>query len=153
MVLEMFPGTQGGNQNGEITKEEWVQLSLERIMMNQNDDLVCKQIEEFWGVCEDEDAAIHRTESMHVVALMRQRLVTLANGSQEEYHLRNIFRTFDTNGNGVLSLDELSGLLCKLGVECQRRELIAVFKLVDLNNNGAIDFEEFYQFMIVDPYK
>ena len=71
MVLEMFPGTQGGNQNGEITKEEWVQLSLERIMMNQNDDLVCKQIEEFWGVCEDEDAAIHRTESMHVVALMR----------------------------------------------------------------------------------
>lgn len=106
-----------------------------------------------WGVCEDEDAAVHRTEAMRVIALMRQRLITLANGSQEEYHLRNVFRQFDTNGNGVLSLEELSGLLSKLGVDCQRKELIAVFKLVDLNNNGAIDFEEFYQFVIVDPYK
>ena len=84
---------------------------------------------------------------------MRQRLITLANGSQEEYHLRNIFRTFDSNNNGVLSIEELSGLLSKLGVDCQRCELIAVFKLLDNNNNGAIDFEEFNQFVIVDPYK
>ena len=84
---------------------------------------------------------------------MRQRLITLANGSQEEYKLRDIFRTFDANNNGVLSIEELSGLLSKLGVDCLRKELIAVFKLLDGNNNGAIDFEEFNQFMIVDPYK
>lgn len=71
MALEMFPGTLGGNQNGVVNKEDWWQTGLERVMMTQNDDLVCKQIEDAWGICEDEDAAVHRTEAMRVVALMR----------------------------------------------------------------------------------
>lgn len=139
--------------NSVITKEEWIQATLEGAMMHPNDDNLIKMMEEVWDVCEDEDAAVHKTQAMKVVALMRQRLITLANGSQEEYLLRNIFRTFDSNNNGVLSLEELSGLLSKLGVDCSRKELVAVFKLLDNNNNGAIDFEEFNQFMIVDPYK
>ena len=65
--------------------------------------------------------------------------------------MRKIFNTFDSNENGVLSIEELSGLLSKLGVEFSRKELIAVFKLLDNNNNGAIDFEEFSQFVLVDP--
>jgi Ca2+-binding EF-hand superfamily protein len=122
-------------------------------MMHPNDDTMIRMAESAWNVVENEEAAVHHKQAMQVVALMRQRLITLSNGSQEEYHLRNIFRTFDANNNGVLSLEELSGLLSKLGVDCQRKELIAVFKLLDGNNNGAIDFEEFNQFVIVDPYK
>ena len=74
---------------------------------------------------------------------MRQRLITLANGSQEEFHLRNIFRRFDVDRSGNLSVHELAGLLSNLGVACNEPELIAAFKLIDLNNNGVIDFEEF----------
>ena len=44
-------------------------------------------------------------------------------------------------------------MLGKLSVDCSRKELVAVFKMLDCNNNGAVDFEEFNQFMIVDQYK
>jgi len=42
----------------------------------------------------------------------------LANGNQEEYHLRNIFRKFDIDRSGTLSTNELRGLLSNLGVAC-----------------------------------
>jgi Ca2+-binding EF-hand superfamily protein len=45
---------------------------------------------------------------------LRQRLVTVSNGSQEEYKLRQIFNDFDANKSGMLTIDELAALMAKL---------------------------------------
>ena len=57
--------------------------------------------------------------------------------------MRNIFRKFDIDRTGTLSPNELRGLLSNLGVGCTEPQLIAAFKLIDINHNGVIDFEEF----------
>mgnify|MGYP002395542543 CR=1 FL=1 len=44
-------------------------------------------------------------------------------------------------------------MLAKLGVSYSDKQLIAVFKFLDQSGNGVIEFEEFCQFLIVDPYK
>ena len=89
---------------------------------------------------------------MHLIALMRQRLLTLAGSSQEEFALRGMFREFDVNNNGAMSIDELGGLTSKLGVSCTEDELVAMFRELDMNGNGMIEFEEFQSLMISDPY-
>ena len=49
-----------------------------------------------------------------MITLMRQRLITVSNGHQEEYMLKKIFSDFDSNGNGVITLDELAALMASL---------------------------------------
>ena len=51
--------------------------------------------------------------------------------------LRNIFREFDANGNGVLSSDELQALLVRLQISVERKYLSALLKKFDNNNNGV----------------
>ena len=89
---------------------------------------------------------------MHIIGLMRQRLLTLSNGAQEEYKVRNMFRTFDADKSGALSINELAGLFSQLGVDVKENELLAVMKALDKNGNGTVDFEEFYTFLVCDPY-
>ena len=55
---------------------------------------------------------------------MRQRLITKANAHQEEYKLRDMFRTFDKDKSGSLSINELAGLLSELGVAVNDNELV-----------------------------
>ena len=70
---------------------------------------------------------------MHLLALMRQRLITLAGSSQEEYALRNMFRSFDVDNSGTITMEELGGLTSKLGVFCADGELEAMFRELDTN--------------------
>ena len=84
--------------------------------------------------------------------MLRQRLLTVANSHQEEYALRNLFRTFDVDGSGALCLKELAGLAAKLSVNLTDVELTALFDFIDKNKSGTIEFEEFQNFISLDPY-
>jgi Ca2+-binding EF-hand superfamily protein len=67
--------------------------------------------------------------------------------------LRNIFRTFDLDKSGALTINEMAGLLSKLSVSVTEKELLAVMREMDSNKSGVIEFEEFCQFMVLDPWK
>lgn len=58
--------------------------------------------------------------------------MTKSNNNQDEFTIRQIFRNFDLDGNGVLTEMELHGLMCKLGIEVTRDELDAVFHRMDV---------------------
>lgn len=60
---------------------------------------------------------------------------------------------FDTNKSGNITIDELAALIAKLGVAVERKFLTGLLKTIDANNNGAIEFDEFSNFMINNPYK
>ena len=98
-------------------------------------------------------ASVDKLNKEHVMlALMRQRLLSLAGSSQEEFALRNMFRSFDVDNSGTITIDELAGLVSKLGVACLDGELEAMFRELDANGNGTLEFEEFQALMISDPY-
>ena len=121
-------------------------------MMIPNDDYFVKHVESEWGVCEQLDATVRKEEVMHIIKLMRQNLISNSNNQLEEYTLRNIFRTFDLDGNGILSLTEVQGLLSRLGITCSEKHLQALFMYLDTNRSGFIEFEEFCQFILSNPY-
>ena len=84
---------------------------------------------------------------------MRHKLLDFSNHGTEELVLRNVFREFDINGDGVLTADELQAMLVKLQISVDRRFLSALLKKFDKNGNGVIEFDEFSYFLIHDPYQ
>jgi len=67
--------------------------------------------------------------------------------------IRRVFDLFDANKDGVLSSNELKGLMITLGYHVSDEELSAIMADLDTNHNGVIDFEEFGRLSITHPPK
>ncbi|XP_055080916.1 calcium-binding protein 2 isoform X3 [Periophthalmus magnuspinnatus] len=62
--------------------------------------------------------------------------------------LRDAFKEFDSNGDGLISLAELREAMKKLmGEQVTNREINEILREVDLNGDGLVDFEEFVRMM------
>ena len=63
---------------------------------------------------------------------------------QDVIHLRQVFSTFDKNGDGRLTLDELREGIRKIkGAHLTDAEVEQAMKVLDSNKNGFIDYTEF----------
>ena len=65
----------------------------------------------------------------------------------EEEFLRSHFKTFDTNGNGVIETNELQAILSQLGLPASQYEVQCILACADLDGNGVINFPEFVSAM------
>lgn len=148
----MLPSN-GGNCEGEISWTDFSAYYRQIAVLIPEDayfeEFIEGQYKEKFAASADK---LNKEHVMHLLALMRQRLITLAGSSQEEYALRNMFRSFDVDNSGTITMDELGGLISKLGVSCLDGELEAMFRELDSNQNGTLEFEEFQALMISDPY-
>ena len=57
--------------------------------------------------------------------------------------LRRMFRDFDLDGSGTISVDELDEVAQSVGVDLPRDELLQLVAQFDLDNSGELDEEEF----------
>lgn len=155
MLEEFLNGFDGlrGNNDGVITYQEWLDYYTDLAMSTPSDEYFVQMMESVWCVGEDEENAIFKDRVKQLIQTMRQRLMVFANNSQEEYVLRKIFKDFDTNNSGTLTVDELGAMLAKLGISVERKYISAMIKVLDTNNSGMLEFEEFAAFLIYDPYK
>eukprot|EP00117_Sycon_ciliatum_P034618 scpid48079/ scgid26388/ Calmodulin-like protein len=55
----------------------------------------------------------------------------------------DLFRSFDENGDGVLSHDEFRKGMARLKAPFTEAEVEAVIKLIDIDGSGDLDFDEF----------
>lgn len=79
--------------------------------------------------------------------------MTLTSSSYEEFTLRKIFKQFDLNNSNTITLDELAAMLAKLGISVDRKFLVGMMKKLDTNGTGMIEFDEFANIIVNDPYK
>ena len=61
--------------------------------------------------------------------------------------LRKIFNDFDLNGKQSLTIDELTNMIIKLRISVERRYIYPFFKLIDVNNSGTLEYQEFEDFI------
>ena len=150
--LNSFDGLKGNN-DGIISYQEWVDYYTDLAMSTPSDEYFVQMMESVWCTSEDEENAIFQDKVKALVQMMRQRLLVISNSSQEEFVLRKIFKDFDTNSSGTITVDELGAMLAKLQISVERKYISAMIKVLDKNNSGMLEFEEFANFLLYDPYK
>ncbi len=101
---------------------------------------------------ESEDDSVFKERMDHLVNTVRHKLQNMCKGSNDEFVLRKIFKDFDLNKNGVLTVDELNAMMARLGISVERKYLTALFKKFDLNKSGFIEFEEFCAYVVHNTY-
>ena len=155
ILQEFLNGFDGmrGNNDGQITQQEWCDYYTDLSMSLPSDEYFVRMMESVWQICEDETATVSAEQIKHLTKTMRAKLLDFSGGQTEEMVLRNTFREFDLNENGVLSSDELQALLVRLQMSVERKYLTALLNKFDRNGNGVIEFEEFSNFLINDPYR
>lgn len=150
--LDSFDGAKGNN-DGVISKQEWDDYYTDLSMSTPSDEYFVQMMESVWGISEDEDSDVNKDYVRELVKLIREKLLSKSNQSTDEYVLRQIFNYFDTNESGTITIDELAVMVSKLQISVDRRYLNGLMKRIDADNNGCIEFNEFLNFIIMDPYK
>lgn len=112
--LSGFEGVKG-NADAKITSQEWTDYYTDLSMSIPEDEYFVRMMEAVWGILEDESSTVTKSQIEHLTKTMRHKLLDFSKHSvQDEYVLRSVFRDFDLNGNGVLTVDELAAMLIKL---------------------------------------
>jgi Ca2+-binding EF-hand superfamily protein len=150
--LDSFDGARGNN-DGVISRKEWDDYYTDLSMSLPSDDYFVAMMESVWGISEDEDSEVNKDHIRELTKLIRERLLKKSNQSSEEYLLRKIFNYFDVNQSGNITIDELAAMMAKLEISVERKYLNGIMKVIDSDHNGSIEFNEFLNFIIMDPYK
>ena len=77
----------------------------------------------------------------HLLTEVRTRAFELCRN--DPAFLRKVFNDFDLNHSGHLTIDEVTNLIAKLKISVERKYVYPFFKVVDANNSGGIEYEEF----------
>lgn len=68
-------------------------------------------------------------------------MATQISAQKEKEDLLQTFKTLDTDGNGVLTREELKeGLMQLNGIVSNEKEIDDLIVMVDSNNSGTVDF-------------
>ena len=57
------------------------------------------------------------------------------------------FKSFDKDGDGHITVQELAVVMMGLNIKVTKAELVDVIAQVDTDNNGTIEFDEFFAIM------
>lgn len=106
-----------------------------------------------WGVFEDEDTQIFKAALAEFISKIRLRLLEMSNHNLEEFVLWKIFNHFDSKNTGTITFDDFIAMVNQLKLVCERKYAYGIFKILDANGNGSIEFEEFLNYILNNPYK
>ncbi|GAA0150204.1 calmodulin-related [Lithospermum erythrorhizon] len=78
---------------------------------------------------------------MSEIANESNRITPSVNGDVEK-----VFKRFDTNGDGRISIKELESILSAMGSRVSPDEVTRIMSELDVNGDGSIDLKEFVAF-------
>eukprot|EP01083_Nonionella_stella_P016559 46211_1 len=102
-------------------------------------------------VPQDENEEIYRVAQYKID--FSQFLIMMAHKMQnpdDEKEIRDAFKLFDTNNDGVIEKDKLMKAMITVGEPLTKREVSLLFQHIGDKNENTIDYEDFMSFMLSD---
>ena len=124
------------NGDGSVTVSE-IRLFFKSVGRYTNDTEIRKIVK---AADEDNNGKIELDE---FIEYMNKKNASDKKLTSEDEKALIMFSFFDTNGDGLISRNELENLLAQMGEEFTEEEIDAIMEEVDKDNNGVIDFDEF----------
>jgi Ca2+-binding EF-hand superfamily protein len=147
--LNNFDGARG-NKDGQVTIQEFSDYYTDLSMSVPSDEYFVRMMESTWQVPEEEnDSAVKQTVKM-LLTEVRVRMLELCRGDTK--FLKKVFSDFDLNQSGHLTIDEITNMIAKLKISVERKMVYPFFKVLDANNSGGVEFEEFEMYIVQNPY-
>jgi len=143
--LSNFEGAKG-NKDGIITKEEFFDYYTDLSMSTPSDEYFVRMMESVWQMPEDANTETAKATVQHLLKEVKARAWQLAKNDQKL--LRKVFSDFDLNQSGHLTIDEMTNMIAKLKISVERKYVYPFFKIVDANNSGGIEYDEFEDYMV-----
>lgn len=98
-------------------------------------------MEQTWQCSENENTQEVKANVNLLLKEVRARILEKVEGDLSR--LNKIFNDFDVSQSGGITLDETTNMIAKLRISVERKMVYPYFKIIDRNNSGAIEFEEF----------
>lgn len=143
--LNNFDGPRGNN-DGCVEWSEFYDYYCDLSMSTPSEEYFVVMMESTWQVPENEDTEVTRQTVKHLYTEIKGRILQLARNDQAL--LRKVFNDFDLNGKNGLTIDEVTNLVAKLRISVERKFIYPFFKIVDANNSGCIEYEEFEAYIM-----
>lgn len=143
-----FDGTEGNN-DGQITKEEWNDYYAEMSMGIPNDDYFIEMLCSAWMILENETLtpADKNTVKNCLARLKKGIEGKIPPMMSFESGIRNIFNQYDKDKTGMITINELNSLCLGVGVPLERKYTMRIMKTIDRDNTGTISLEELSNFI------
>lgn len=135
-----------------VSKKDFVNYYTDLGVAIPSDNYFSELVQNTWGIVEDKESTISVDEVRDIIKTLRYKLIQLSKNSQDEYLLRKLFREFDLSKSGFLTLDELHAMMIRLETPINANYLAAVFAFIDKNKSGYIEFEEFVNLVVNNPF-
>eukprot|EP00398_MALV-I-01_sp_L67-1_P000499 gene498-179_t len=72
---------------------------------------------------------------------------------QQDHNVKEVFRRFDEDSNGAITVDEFNRVLQKFGFKCSEEDITTLMRHFDLKGNGQISYNEFCDTVLERDYR
>jgi Ca2+-binding EF-hand superfamily protein len=112
-------------------------------------------VSDSWKIKEADYLKVSKEEIENLVTSFRKCLMRLSKQQHhEEFVLRELFRAFERQNNGIITVEIFRSMLEKVDLTAPDEHIEALLIQADLsgNANGVVEFEEFVHFVILSRY-
>ncbi len=117
---------------------------VQKIMRDFGSDITLEDIEAMMS-----DIDVNKSGNINFeefLEFLRRSNNDTASTNEEEDEVLRAFQTFDKNGDGHLTCTEFKHILTTLGDKFTEKEVDEIFKEIDINHDGILEYREFIDF-------
>ena len=149
-VYNDFKIAMGGRvRNGVITEEDFISyyLDVNATLGSDKDQYFIDLIMNTWNLYSSK-SYIKPSRLEQIKEIVFEKIRQRTHGPESAGKtIARLFKFFDLNNNGAITIDEFEKVLDTLGCLFKAHEIQALFNAFDKDSNGKINTEEFAHFM------